>query len=133
MSLLINRRHTEGNAHDEVIDLTERLAPYDGCTFMRLVDPVTPASAVSEEPPAWEPLTFSAGYQTVEAPVPAPDVQSLEPTVEEAEPTALVAQPPSTEIPVRKQPRNESCACGSGRKFKRCCHPSLEGRAAGSA
>lgn len=121
MSLLINRRHTEGNAHDEVIDLTERLAPYDGCTFMRPVEPVTPASAVSEEPPAWEPLTFSAGYQTVEAPVLAAEVAALEPIVPEAAPTPPADQPAPAAIAARRQPRNETCACGSGRKFKRCC------------
>ena len=28
---------------------------------------------------------------------------------------------PSTDIPKMKQGRNDKCACGSGKKYKKCC------------
>jgi hypothetical protein len=42
---------------------------------------------------------------------------------------AIEAEPPFIPAPGQKLPgRNEPCICGSGKKFKKCCLPRIDGR-----
>ncbi len=153
---------------DEVVELTDRLAPYEGLAWRASeqpsrVEPVRPAptSMVAGRLP--RPRRLDTVPQRVlqvepQEAAPAPEVGPAEPIgVEPATPdtvpaASLVAEEPGTLdavlaelvkeeaealetalIPLvteravalgmtaSRQPRNEPCACGSGRKHKRCC------------
>ncbi len=159
---LSNRRR---ELDDEVVELDDRLAPYEGLAWraseqQSRVESVGPAptSLVDSWPPS--PLRLDPVPQRVSQvepeEAPAPEVGPAAPLAEEPEtpdtvPTApLVAEEPGALDAVlaelvkeeaealetalspvveravalgttARQPRNELCACGSGRKHKRCC------------
>jgi len=114
-------------ADDEVIDLTERLAPYQD-SALRPIEPKAPAPTVVAEPSVWKPLEFDIAFQTVGQAAWVEDhPEALEATVDGAVRVAPAGSEPPVAAMVAmarlKQSRNEACGCGSGREFKRCCGP----------
>lgn len=59
------RHHKRRNDEDEVIDLTDRLAPYDD-SALRPMERRARAPSVSAEPKVWTPLEFDFPYRTGE-------------------------------------------------------------------
>ena len=59
------RRHDRRHRDDEVIDLRDRLSPYDGAAF-RPVEHDAPGAAEEVEPPVWTPLDLGGLFQTAE-------------------------------------------------------------------
>ena len=107
-----------------------------------LMDPETPASvrlkaALTILAQAAAPVPPSSASVL---PLPAPPVAEPQPEPAESAPSAQSAQsaqPAQSARPLTrsapKTGRNESCPCGSGRKFKRCCLGSLEERTTAAA
>ena len=58
------RRHDRRHREDEVIDLRDRLAPYNG-SALRPVEHET-ATASEEAEPVWTPLDLGALFQTAD-------------------------------------------------------------------
>lgn len=104
------------DADDLVIDLRERLAPYEGAVF-RPRPRIAPQPVESTEPIPWRRLDLEHLDPSEDESIAVPAVEAMDVMAEAPVPElspALVAH-------VRKQPRNERCACDSGQKFKRCC------------
>jgi uncharacterized protein YecA (UPF0149 family) len=105
--LLAPRRPTPDD--DEIIDLTDRLAPY-ASSALRMPEPQAPAEPDHPEPATWDPAGLELDW--VVATTASEELAHHEELA--PEPTVIVSARP-------RQPRNEPCACGSGRKYKRCC------------
>lgn len=61
------QRHHRVDDADEVIDLTDRLAPYEH-SALRPREAAAPAAPPSVEPPLWTPLEFDFPYEAAERP-----------------------------------------------------------------
>jgi len=111
-------------ADDEVIDLTERLAPYED-SALRPIEPKAPAPTVVAEPSVWKPLEFDIGFQTAgQAAWVEDNPEALAATADGAVRVAPAgSEPPVAAMARPEQSRNEACGCGSGRTFERCCGP----------
>ena len=121
MSLLIKARHSD----EDVIDLTERLAPYADVAWTPRSARTTPDPPPDPAAPVWEPLelVMEPLLDDVE-----PPIEDIEPQIDDAATGELLEVPevdpaPSAQVvpALPKQSRNQPCACGSGKKFKRCC------------
>lgn len=54
----MRRRHAQPEAKDEVIDLRDRLAPYDGAVFAPPAERADRTTEAPPEPELWKPLEF---------------------------------------------------------------------------
>jgi hypothetical protein len=59
------RRHAHRRREDEVIDLRDRLSPYDG-SALRPVEREAASASDQAEQPVWTPLDLGVLYETVD-------------------------------------------------------------------